>query len=153
MKRGVLLAAVLILLILPAAVWPGMDWRELSQVDSLDCYFSCRIFGYWNDGVVFTGITEPPLDHETVRIRISAIDIVGGKAFFQTAWEDREVEILNNMSGLTMLDVSPIGPVRMVTVFSSFCQDRKAFYSVLSEHGGRYGVASPAQAYGFCIPE
>ena len=148
-----ILAAGFILLILPAVAWTEIDSQKLSQVDSLDCYFPCQSFGYWDKGVVFTGITEPPLDQETVRIRISTIDIVEGKALLQTAWEDHEVEILNNIGGLTLLDVNPVGEVRMMTVYSSFCPDRQAFCSVLSEHGGKYGAASPSQAFGFCKPK
>jgi hypothetical protein len=151
MRARIKLLAGFILLILPAVAWSEINWQKLSQVDSLECYFPCQIFGYWDRGVVFTGITEPPSDNETVRIEISAIDIVKGRALFRTAWEDNyEVKILNNIEGLTLLDVSPVGNVRMVTVYPSFCPDRRAFCSLLSEHGGGLGVASPSQAFGFC---
>jgi len=153
MKRLSGIFVVVALLMFPSAAWSGMEFEKLAQVDSLECYFPCQTYGYWDKGRVLTGVTEPPSDQETVRIDISAIDIVQGTALFRTAWEDHEVEILNNMGGLTLLDVSPVGQVRMVTVYPSFCPDRQAFCSVLSEHGGKHGTASPSQALGFCEPK
>ena len=145
---------LLAVLIFPAVALPEMVLQKLSQVDSFDCYFPCQTFGYWDrEGMLFTGITEPPSDRETVRIEISAVDMVEGTAHFHTAWEDHDVEVLNNMAGLTMLDVSPVGSVRMVTVYPTYCPERQAFCSVLTEHGGNYGSATPSQAFGFCEPK
>ncbi len=145
---------LLAVLIFPTVAWSEMGSETLSKVDSFDCYFPCQTFGYWDkEGMVYTGITEPPSDYETVRIQISAIDVVEGTAHFQTAWEENDVEILDNMGGLTMLDVSPVGSVRMVTVYPTYCPERKAFCSVLTEHGGKFGSAAPSQAFGFCEPK
>ncbi|MCK5352028.1 hypothetical protein KAJ77_05595, partial [bacterium] len=98
-------------------------------------------------------ITEPPSDPETVMIVIHSIDIEEGTAFLKSVWDVQEVTILNNMNGLTLLDVSSVGYVRIVTIFPHYCDYRHAFCSVLSEHVGRYSSSiAPYQAFGFCEP-
>jgi hypothetical protein len=142
-----------VLLFFPASALSGADLKTLAGSDAFECVFPSKAFGYWNGGSVYTGITEPPSDPETVRIVIQSIDIVEGTAFLKSVWDAQEVVILDNMKGLTLLDVSPTGFVRIVTIFPHYCDFRHAFCSVLSEHVGRYSSSiAPYQAFGFCEP-
>jgi hypothetical protein len=146
---GILLT---VLLFFPVSTLSGADLKTLAGPDAFECVFPSKTFGYWNSGSVYTGITEPPSDPETVRIVIRSIDIEEGTAFLKSVWDAQEVTILDNMDGLTFLDVSPLGYVRIVTIFPHYCDVRHAFCSVLSEHVGRYGSTAPYQAFGFCEP-
>jgi hypothetical protein len=139
-----------VLLFSPNVAHSGADPKTLAGSDTFECVFPSKTFGYWNHGTVYTGITEPPSDMEKVSMVIHSIDIVEGTAFLKSIWDAQEVTILDNIDGLTFLDVSPTGSVRIVTIFSHYCDFRHAFCSVLSEHVGRFGSTAPYQAFGFC---
>ncbi len=152
MYRFVVGLFLIVLIFLPLPSHSGADLKILAGSDAFECVFPSKTFGYWKNGSVYTGITEPPSDFETVKIVISSIDLAAGTAFLKSVWDVQEVTILNNMNGLTLLDVSSVGYVRIVTIFPHYCDYRHAFCSVLSEHVGQYGSVAPYQAFGFCEP-
>lgn len=143
---------LIVLIFLPFPSHSGTDLETLAGSDAFECVFPSKTFGYWKSGSIYTGITEPPSDFEIVRIVIRSIDLQEGTAFLKSVWDDQEVKVKDNLYGLTLLDVSPIGYVRVVTIFPHYSEQRHAFCSVLSEHISRYGTIAPYQAFGFCVP-
>jgi len=151
MKRSAVFALVLLCAFLPSLANSDAQFETLVQARSFECVYLSATFGYWSEGSTFAGISEKGPESEPVaEMTFKSIDLQKGEAIIQTPWEEREVEVVNGIRGLTFIDYGSLGMMRMVTVFPYLCPERQAFCSVLSEHTSRSGSASPTQAFGFC---
>ncbi len=151
MKRSVVSVSLLFCVFLPSLGNSDTQFKALVHARSFECVYLSATFGYWGDNTTFAGVREKGPEAEPVEeIEFDSIDLQNGEAIIHTPWEEREVEVVSGIKGLTFIDYDSLGTVRMITIFPYLCPERQAFCSVLSEHSGRSGTASPTQAFGFC---
>jgi len=124
-----------------------MAFKTLVNVRSLKCDFSDGYIGKWEKGKIKIepGKLGTPLHYDSIDLKEQKARIISNQG-------SADVSVITTLTGLTFIEITPIGNISITTVFADYKEGSRDFIAVLSRHMKLFPskVILPSQYHGIC---